>query len=158
MMKMTDEQALGAPMSDEAFLDWYVEDFMRTELDAFYIDLGPRLCRTFTATGRLYAAHFGLRRPDLQTQFITLMWVLAPNFWEVPEFRAFLENDALSEGDKIDALHEASDEAAAAAMAGADSEAWYPELREDNILGVPYIGISDAEVDELLAEIERERR
>lgn len=158
MMRMSDEQALGAPMAEDAFLDWYVEDFMRSELGLFYTDLGPRLSRTFTGTGRLYADHFGLRRPDLRAQFITLMWVLAPNFWEVPEFRAILDDGSLSEVDKVDALHNVGDEAAEAAMAGADSEVWYPELEEDNILGVPYAGISDDEVDDLLAEIERERR
>lgn len=157
MFKMTTEQLLSAPMGEKAFVDWYVEEFMRSELAQFYIDLGPRICATFTRTGRLYAKHFGLQRPDLQAQFITLMWVLAPNFWEDLEFRAILGNPALGEVEKVDGLYAASEEAAQRAMANTDSEAWYPELREDNILGVPYIGISDDEVDDLLDEIRRKR-
>ena len=157
MLRMTEDQMLGAPMADEDFLDWYVEDFMRGELADFYISNGPTVCRTFTANGRLYARHFGIARPDLQAQFITLMWVLAPNFWEDPGFATILSDPGLDEASKIEAIHSVPNAVAERAMANSDSEAWYPELREDNILGVPYVGISDEEVDDLLAEIRAKR-
>ena len=153
MFKMTKDQMLSAPMDDDVFADWYVEEFMRGELTDFYTDLGPNVCRTFSLNGRRYAEHFGIRRPDRQGQFITLMWILAPNFWQVPAFREVLEDLSLDEEAKVDALHDVPETAAQQATAGTDSNYWYPELFEDNILGVPYVGISDDEVDELLNEI-----
>jgi len=135
-MRMTDKQMM-APMSEKAFSDWYVDDIMRAYLTDFFEDLGPNVCRAFTINGMCYAKHFGFERPDLQGQFVTLMWDVAPNFFMFAEMKPILDAD-LSDVDKIDALYDTIQSLSDTYTDRIDQRYWYPELVEDNILGVPF--------------------
>lgn len=138
MLRLTTDQMMNSDMSDAQFVAWYVDEFMPEELADFYIDLGPETCKRFVANGRKYAAHFGITRPDLQGQFLTLMWELGPSFFEVREFRGWLDKKAMPQAEKVDALYNVSHASAEEALATANHEYWYPEMIRDNVLGVPF--------------------
>ncbi|MGL5011552.1 MAG: hypothetical protein ACRC6I_16865 [Paracoccaceae bacterium] len=135
---LSTDQMMGGGMPDDAFAAWFVDEILRTEFADFYTDLGPETCAAFTITGRRYAAHFGIMRPDLQAQFVYLMWGIGPNFWSFPGFSRILAAKWPREEDKIDALFNVSDAEAEAAILGADDTFWTPEFIRNNILGVPF--------------------
>ncbi|MEJ6405055.1 hypothetical protein [Yoonia sp. 2307UL14-13] len=70
--KMTSAQMM-APMPPWDVAKWYVAEFMPTEFPDFLRDLGPAQCTQQSRNALHYAEHFGLRRPDIQGQFLTLM-------------------------------------------------------------------------------------
>lgn len=132
------DQMMGGGMPDDEFAAWFVADIMKSELPDFYTDLGPYTCAEFTMTGRKYAVHFGILRPDLQAQFVFLMWAIGPNFWSFPGFSRILFAQWPRAEDKIEALFNVSDAEAEAAVLGADDDHWNPEFIKGNILGIPF--------------------
>lgn len=129
-------QMLAPPMSDEDFAKWYVADILDSEFPNFTRDLGRSQCERQTRNGRRYATHFGITRPDLQGQFLTIMWALGPNFFVIPEFRRILDRSDLTADQKLDALYATSPDAGAQALRRADDLYWYPWLVPGNILGL----------------------
>ena len=127
--KFSKEQMQASLKDPDKFGDWYVSEIVSSEMPHYLEDLGPRLCKTFSLNGRLYAEHFGIRRPDNQAQFITLMWELAANFFMVEEFQKILTDDQLSEDAKIDAVYSATEAASEKAMSTDNQEYWYPDYR-----------------------------
>ena len=123
-------------MPPEEFARWYVSDIMKTEFPHYIRDLGVEACERQTRMGTLYARHFGIKRPDFQGQFMTIMWALGPNFFEVEEFYRVLTDQHMSEEQKIDALYKVSDAAGGAARNRANDLYWFPWLIEGNILGL----------------------
>jgi hypothetical protein len=138
-MMFSTDQMMGS-MSDDDFAAWFVDDIMKDEFPDFYTDLGPETCTTFTLTGRKYAEHFGIVRPDLQAQFVYLMWAIGPNFWTFPGFSRILFAQWPRAEDKVDALFNVADAEAEAAILGADDDYWTPEFMQGNILGIPFEG------------------
>lgn len=129
-------------MTDAAFAEWFCKDILQTNLPEFWIDLGPDVCKTFVTNGRKYCVHFGILRPDLQAQYVYLMWVLAPNMHEVPAIAAILTSTA-NEEQKVDALFGLHDAVADEAVARADMIHWYPEEVPSNVLGIERDDLSD---------------
>ncbi len=129
-------QMLAPPMSDDDFARWYVADILQSEFPSFVASLGRPQCERQTRHGRRYATHFGITRPDLQGQFLTIMWSLGPSFFTVPEFRRILDRTDLSPDAKLDALYATSGDAGAQALRQADDLYWYPWLVPGNILGL----------------------
>lgn len=125
-----------APMSDRDFAEWYVGKIMASEFPDFVSDLGVAQCERFTRMGLHYARHFRILRPDLQGQFMTIMWALGPNFFETPEFWHVLTDARLDEETKVNALYDVSDEAGGAAFEAADDRYWVPWSIPGNILGL----------------------
>ena len=132
--RLTSDQMM-APMPPHDVAAWFVAEIMPTEFADFLRDLGPVQCKDQSRNGLYYAEHFGIRRPDLQGQFLTLMWALGPNFFEASDFGAILTDPKLDEARKVDLLYEVSDEAGGQAMLSADDTYWFPWLIEKNILG-----------------------
>lgn len=125
-----------APMSPREFATWYVREIMSTEFSYYVRDLHVHICEQQTRNGLLYARHFGITRPDLQGQFMTIMWALGPNFYEVEEFGEILRDMSISEDAKLNALYSVSDQAGGLAFHRADDLYWYPWLVSGNILGL----------------------
>jgi hypothetical protein len=136
--RLTDDQMMGGGMSDDEFGAWFVAEIMKDDLPDYYTDLGPDTCATFTVNARKYASHFGITRPDLQAQFVYLMWTVGPNFWSFKGFNRILTATWPSEADKIEALFNVPSEDAEEAILGADDRHWYPEMVKNNILGIPF--------------------
>ncbi len=132
--KFTQRQMMAPPMPPQKFAEWYVQDIMKSEFPHYIRDLGERSCQSQTRNGLYYAEHFGIRRPDLQGQFMTIMWALGPNFFETEEFSRILHDASLSEDAKIDALYNVPDDAGGKAHARANDLYWFPWLIENNIL------------------------
>lgn len=135
-LKFTRKQMMGPSMPPEDFARWYVNDIMKSEFLHFVRDLGVESCERKTRMGLLYARHFGIERPDLQGQFMTVMWALGPNFFETEAFSRVLTDATLNEEQKIDELYKVSNEAGGEAASRADDFYWFPWLIEDNILGL----------------------
>ncbi|SFA52398.1 hypothetical protein SAMN04487972_109107 [Paracoccus halophilus] len=136
VIKFTKEQMNSAPMPPREFAKWYVSEIMTTEFPHFVRDLYPHICEQQTRNGLLYARHFGIMRPDLQAQFMTIMWALGPNFFEVEEFGEILSDTSMTEDAKIDALYAVSDRAGGMAAQRANDLYWYPWRIKNNILGL----------------------
>lgn len=136
VIKFTKKHMMGPPMPPRDFARWYVDDIMRSEFPHFVRDLGVTSCEEKTRTGLRYAVHFGITRPDLQGQFMTIMWALGPNFFETAEFYRVLTAANLDEDAKVDALYQVSDQAGGYARQRADDRYWFPWLIKDNILGL----------------------
>jgi hypothetical protein len=134
--RITLGQMLAPPMSDDDFARWYVAEILQSEFPSFVASLGRPQCERQTRNGRRYATHFGITRPDLQGQFLTIMWSLGPSFFTVPEFRRILDRTDLTEEAKLDALYATSGDAGAQALRTADDLYWYPWLVPGNILGL----------------------
>ncbi|MBL3587614.1 hypothetical protein JMM61_20060 [Rhodovulum sulfidophilum] len=133
-MQIGTDQMQGPPMGETAFLDWFVGEFMVENLSGWIDDMGTQTCRLFSANGRRYAHHFGIRRDDLVAQFLYLMWAVGPNFWRFPGFAEVLARRDLSEAAKIDALFEVPDKLAARAITEANMDYWMPNLIENNVI------------------------
>lgn len=141
VMRVTKAQQAG-DMPDDEFASWFCHSLLKVERPDFWIDLGPDICRTYTLNGRLYARHFGFTRPDVQAQYIMLMWQLAPNLHEVPGFAAILQS-GLDQDAKVEALYSVDDAVADEAMARCDMIHWTPEEVPGNILGLEVEDLSD---------------
>ena len=140
--KFTLKQMMSGDMDDAEFAAWFCFDIMRPHLPDQWIDLGPDVCKTFATNGRKYCFHFGIQRPDLQAQYIYLMWVLAPNMHEVPAISAIL-NSSMAEDEKIETLFDVHDSVAEQALANSDMTHWYPEEVPGNVLGIEVEDLSD---------------
>ena len=123
-------------MSDADFAEWYVSDIMMTEFPDFVADLGRADCARRTRMGRRYATHFAITRPDIQGEFLTLMWALGPNFFEGEAFARILARKDMSQTDRMDALYAVSDAEGGKAFERADDRYWTPWLLGENILGL----------------------
>ena len=142
-MRITQKQMLSPPMSEDAFLTWFVGEFMADELPMWIEDLGTTTCRVFSANGRRYAHHFGIRRDDLVAQFLFLMWTVGPDFWRFPGFADVLQRRDLDETTRVDALFAVPDHLAEAAITGTNMDYWMPGLIEGNVISDPGIRDSD---------------
>ena len=132
----TKKQMMGPPMSPHEFAAWYVAEIMVTEFPHFIRDLGKKACEAQTRNGLYYAEHFGITRPDLQGQFMTIMWAVGPNFFETKAFGDILNAPHLDEDAKIDALYGVPAAAGGRAVENANDLYWFPWLIENNILGL----------------------
>lgn len=139
-LRMCDSFKAGISMDPESFSDWYFTNVIKIKLPEFEQDLGERCCKTLTRNGILYAVHFGINRADLQAEFVTLMWKLAPNFFMTQEFSEILNSTTLNQEQKIEAICSLPEEVYKAASANDELDYWYPELIRNNILGIPYEG------------------
>lgn len=133
---LTDAQMMSGSMSEPKFVEWFCHSILKENFPDEWIDLGPDICRTYTTNGLKYARHFGIQRLDLQAQYISLMWLLAPNMHEVQTIGAILYSDH-TEIKKLEALNNMHDSVAEAAVENCDMLHWYPEEIEGNILGIP---------------------
>ncbi|KGJ01600.1 hypothetical protein SAMN04487972_1635 [Paracoccus halophilus] len=136
VIKFTKEQMNSAPMPDVEFAEWYVDEILRTEFPNSFRELGRVSCMRKTKSARRYLPHFGITRPDLQGQIMTVMWALGPNFFEHPAFNKILTDKHLTQDEKVDQVYKVSDEDGGQALDQADDRYWYPRLVPGNILGL----------------------
>jgi len=123
-------------MSDREWADWYVEQILRTEFPDNYKYGPPHIAKEQARNALYWVRHFGIERRDLQAQVMTIMWGLGPNFFEHPAFRQILEDAALSQAEKVDALYRVPDKQGGEAYNAADFNYWYPWRVPNNILGL----------------------
>lgn len=140
--RLTNDQIMTGTMSDAEFSEWFCKDILQPHLPEPWVDLGPDVCKAFVTNGRKYCIHFGILRPDLQAQYIYLMWVLAPNMHEVDAIAAIL-NSTAGEVEKINALFDVNDSVADEAVKRANMIHWYPEEVPGNVLGLAVDDLSD---------------
>lgn len=130
MIRFTRDQTHDAYVgSDARFVDWYVEDFMKSHLPQFYFSVSDTGKREMVLNGRTYAREFGLNDPEAQAHFITLMWEIGPNFYTFPGFSDVLSRSDLAEMDKIDCLFDGTvtEDQAVKAIMNPDDRYWYRE-------------------------------
>ena len=142
VFRITTDQMQAAPIPDDRFAEWFCHELLMNERPDFWVDLGPEICLSYTITGRRYAEHFGIRRPDLQAQYVMLMWQLAPNLHETPGFKEILQS-RLPEVDKVEALWSVDETVANEAIARADMLHWTPEEVPGNVLGIEVEDLSE---------------
>jgi Domain of unknown function (DUF4123) len=117
---------------DQAFVEWYVEEFMKNNLPDFYYAVSDEGKREMCLNGRNYARLFGLNDGSSQAHFVTLMWTVGANFFTFPVFYKILANSKLSSEGKIEEIYEVDGDDAAVAIMNKDERFWYPQLLPDN--------------------------
>lgn len=125
-LRLTSRQMTAHLDDDTAFAQWYVEQFMKAQLPQFYWAVSPEGREEMVVNGRRYARSFGILDAPSAMHFVTLMWVIAPNFFVQPGFAEIAANTALSGPEKIDAFYAVPDKAAAHAIENPDERYWYP--------------------------------
>jgi len=125
MLKMRLSQMLMHIMSEEGFVDWYVNKFMPDNLPEFHQNLSTTSLEDMVRSGRKIAIAHGFSEPDSIFHFVTLMWIVGPNFMDFAGFKEALEHKDLSDAQCIDALYSVDRELAAEAIVNADDTAWW---------------------------------
>lgn len=136
MMRLSADQMMTTSMTDREWAEWYVEDILKTEFPENYIQGPPHIAKEQSRNALLWLRHFQIERRDLQAQVMTIMWGLAPNFFEHPDFRGILERRDITEAQKVDLLYNVPDDAGGEAYLAADFNYWYPWRVPNNILGL----------------------
>ncbi len=152
MLRLTNEQMQGPPLSDVAFAEWFVDEIMPLMHEGPRRDLTRVECLRLTKSARRYLKHFGFTLTSDQGQVMSLMWGLAPNFFEMSPFREILADDRMTPGEKVEALWSVSDEEMAYAYENFDTRYWYPRHVPGNILGLK--AYSEMTKEELNEEID----
>lgn len=136
MLRLTLDQIMAAPLDDQVFAEWYVDEMMPLAVPDKHDPLRRDELIDMTLGGLTVPRHFGVKRPDLAAQVLTIMWALGPSFYLVPAFRRVLEREDLDETAKVDALYAVDGNAAADAEEICDTRHWFPWLVEGNIFGL----------------------
>ncbi|WP_308917989.1 hypothetical protein [Jannaschia sp. LMIT008] len=125
MLRITRKQQQAHLARDDAFAEWYVEDFMQFNLPRFYHALSAQGKREMTINGRHWARLHGFEDAEAQGHFITLMWEVGADFFRHEGFRQIAERDG-DDMARIDAFYEIDPDTAATAIQNADDRYWYP--------------------------------
>lgn len=128
VIKFTKKQMTAWADNDEAFADWYVDDFMRKNLPNFYYSVSNQGKREMTINGRTYARQLGFTDGESQAHFVTFMWAIGANFFAHPGFSEIAYNKDLTGSEKIDLFYKVPKEAAVHAIMNPDDRYWYPEM------------------------------
>ena len=155
MLRLSDDQIQGPPLSDVAFSEWFVDEIMPLIHASERRELTRVECLRNTKSARRYVTHFGFELTSDQAQVMSLIWGLGPNFFEFSPFREILNDDRLSPGEKVDAFWAASDDDMARAFEGCDMRYWEPRLVAGNVLGLKtYAEMTKAELAEDIDDVE----
>lgn len=112
-------------VSEEGFVGWYVNEFMPDNLPEFHQALSTTSLEGMVRFGRKTAITHGFSEPDSIFHFVTLMWVVGPNFMDFAGFKETLERKDLDDARRINALYSVDRELAADAIVNADDTAWW---------------------------------
>lgn len=127
-MKLSAQQMQAGLKPDDAFADWYSEQFMKVHLPQYYLSVSDEGRLEMIINGRRYAEQHGLTDIRAQVRFITLMWQIGPNFFVHPGFKDVLADRRVSDMNRIDHLFEVPKEQATFAIMNADDRYWYPYM------------------------------
>lgn len=125
MLKMRPLHMLMRIVSEKGFVDWYVNDFMPDHLAEFHQALSTTSLEDMVRSGRKTAIAYGFSEPDSIFHFVTLMWIVGPNFMDFAGFKEALARKDIDDAGRIDALYSVDRELAAEAMVKADDTAWW---------------------------------
>lgn len=125
MLKMRPIHMLMRIVSENGFVDWYVNKFMPDNLPEFHQALSTTSLEDMVRSGRKTAIAYGFSEPDSIFHFVTLMWIVGPNFMDFSGFKEALENKDLDDAGRIDALYNVDSELSAEAIINADDTAWW---------------------------------
>ncbi|MGH0004280.1 hypothetical protein ACQU0X_29775 [Pseudovibrio ascidiaceicola] len=137
-MKFNNEQMLANLHEDADFAEWYVEDFMKKNLQNYYFAVSDEGKREMVINGRNYARRFGFNNPEWQFHFVTLMWKVAANFWQFPGFKEVAEDQKTPEEERIDQFYNLPKDLAVEAIMNPDERYWYPEIIEELRANYPH--------------------
>ena len=133
---MTAAQREGPSLGPVEFAEWFVDEIMPEMHPIPRRELTRVSCLRMTKSAHAYLVHFGFERTSHKGQVMSLMWMLAPNFFAFRPFSDILADPNLTPGQKVDALWAVDDAAMQRAENGCDDRAWYPRLVPGNILGL----------------------
>lgn len=131
MPEVFSDAQMGAYMQrDDHFAEWYVEDFMKSFLPQYYVNVSDDGKRRMVTNGRHYAQTYGLTANEAQAHFITLMWEIGANFDTQPGFRDVLARDDLQNMDKINHLFDGgvTEDQAVFAIMHNDERYWHRDV------------------------------
>jgi hypothetical protein len=154
---MTRTQMQGPPLSDVAFAEWFVDVIMPDMHPIPRRELTRVECLRKVKSARRYLKHFGFETTSHQGQVMSLMWMLAPNFFMFRPFSDILADPTLTPAQKVDALWAVDDAAMQLAEDRCDDRYWYPRFVPGNILGLKaYSEMTKAELWEPIDEDEED--
>lgn len=120
------------PRADEQFVGRVVEHLRRAHPDVVGRLPAGVLCE-MAQGGLARARRYGLTLESSITAFITLMFLVAPNFDEHPLIRHVLSDERLQPDERVAALRDrVSPGSWEKAERRYDPRAWFPELREED--------------------------
>lgn len=128
VLRITEEQMRAFGSNDADFADWFVNDYMRTEMPE-YLDIRAGNLKKMVLNGRRYAEGFGLDDVEAQVHFVTLMFKVGPDFFRFDGFAEILSQTERPPLERIEAIYnDVTSQQAEEALRKSDSRYWYPEL------------------------------
>ena len=103
---------------------------MRNQFPQEYWGISDESKHEMVLNGRTYARQQGLEGNESHARFITLMWLIGPNFFLCPGYSEALSATTMSENERLDCCFEMNKERAVNAICKADALYWYPEMVE----------------------------
>ena len=125
MLRIRPQQQFLRILTEDGFVAWYVTEFMPDNLPQFHEALPEERLAAMVRAGHRTALGQGLSEPDAIAHFVTLMWLVGPNFRDFPGFREVLARTDLSDRQRIQALYQVDSDLAATAIVHADDGAWW---------------------------------
>jgi len=127
MLKLRSDQMTLGIKEETDFIRWFVNDYMPENLPHIHQVFTPEELNTLVRNGRNQAIQHGFHQPVNQTHFITFMWNIGANFYDTPAFKPILENNLLSESEKIKQFYQVSDEDWEKSIQQANESYWLKE-------------------------------
>lgn len=128
MLRISQDQIASRVDTDDAFAEWYIRDVLRNHFPQDYWALSDESKREMVLNGRSYARSFGLTKNESQARFVTLMWLIGPNFYHFDGYSHALAEQNLTETMRLDKCFDLQKDLAVIAIQGADALFWYPHM------------------------------
>lgn len=125
MLNLTNEQLLICIADESGFVDWYVERFMPEHLPEFVGLFPQEKLKDMIRRGRRIALRKRFTDPASQVHFVTLMWRVGANFFQMPGFSAIADDFSDTPSSRIDRFYAVPSDLAAEAILAADDQVWF---------------------------------
>lgn len=116
---------------EEEFVDLIIEH-LKIESPELVANLPKDSLQEMVANGLTKARSYGLNIDEHLIGFVSIMFEIAPSFDEQADIHKVLTDESIPPDKRFDAMFEdVSESAWEEAEENYDSDAWYPELREE---------------------------
>ncbi len=136
MFTLRKEHMMMRISQEQGFIDWYVNDFMPEHLAIFHESFNKEDLYRMVRNGRKDAIACGFDDPSSQVHFVTFMWKLGANFYQIRGFKEIVNTTEQSAPERIERLYnEISDAQRDYAIDNTNDRYWFPEtMNRDGVI------------------------
>jgi len=128
MLKIRNSQMDAFLPKEESEIVDFVVEHLHEEHPGLVKSIDPQSLREMVSNGLARARSHGLRTLAPLTEFVALMFQIAPNFDEQPSIRSALRDTSIPEESRIERMFDTVPDAAwDRAESDYDTAAWFPE-------------------------------